>query len=97
MQSSAQKDNQNEINFIKNEDKKGKRKRDSNNPCTLTKEIDGILRIPTAGSIFSSSKKATSGRNHAQVTWTHKDSTSVGFKAPPIEAVFSYKKEFRTT
>lgn len=51
--------------------------------CTLWKELDGILRIPEAGSIFSCSGKATSGRNHAHVTWTHKPSISVGFRAPP--------------
>ena len=50
---------------------------------TLTKEFDGILKIPSAGSIFSSLAKQTSGRNHAQVTWTHRGSTSVGFIAPP--------------
>lgn len=31
------------------------------NKYTFTKECDGILKIPTAGSIFSSLEKATSG------------------------------------
>jgi hypothetical protein len=51
--------------------------------ATFTKEFDGILKIPKAGSIFSSLAKDTSGRNQAQVTWTHNGSISVGFRAPP--------------
>lgn len=51
---------------------------------TFTKELDGMLKIPRAGSIFSSLAKETSGLNQAQVTWTHSVSTSVGFKAPPM-------------
>ena len=51
---------------------------------SFTKEFNGILRIPNAGSIFSSLAKDTSGRNQAQVTWTHNVSTSVGFRAPPV-------------
>lgn len=50
---------------------------------TFTKEFDGILKMPTAGSIFSSLAKQTSGWNQAQVIWTHKGSISVGFMAPP--------------
>lgn len=63
------------------------------------KELDGILKIPTAGSIFSSLEKETSGWNQAQVTWTHNDSTSVGLRAPPKrERKYHYKKkQFRTT
>lgn len=56
---------------------------------TFTKEFDGILKIPRAGSIFSSLAKDTSGLNQAQVTWTHNVSTSVGFKAPPTVSKLS--------
>lgn len=50
---------------------------------TFTKELEGILNIPRAGSIFSSLAKETWGWNQAQVTCTHNGATSVGFKAPP--------------
>lgn len=54
--------------------------------------LGGILKIPTAGSIFSAFEKATSGRNHAHVTWTHKASTSVGFKAPPEDGILLVRR-----
>ena len=51
-----------------------------------------MLKMPTAGSIFSSLEKETSGWNQAQVTWTHNVSISVGFRAPPKRKKFNHKK-----
>jgi len=56
-----------------------------NEYSTFTKEFEGMLKIPRAGSIFSSLANETSGWNQAHVTWTHNDSTSVGFRAPPTK------------
>lgn len=66
---------------------------------TLVNVLGGILKSPTAGSILSALWKATSGRNHAHVTWTHRDWTSVGFNAPPehgILQLIELKKNYKT-
>lgn len=51
---------------------------------TFLKYSAGILNIPIAGSIVSSTGKETLGWNQAHVTWTHSPSISVGLRAPPV-------------
>ena len=50
---------------------------------TFLKYSAGILNIPIAGSIVSSTRKETLGWNQAHVIWTHSPSISVGLRAPP--------------
>lgn len=83
--------------FILSPHQKLQNSAEKNEYSTFTKEFEGILKIPRAGSIFSSLAKETSGWNQAHVTWTHRVSTSVGFRAPPNNNLKKKKSEQKVT